>query len=365
MTKNKLILGALALGLSAGSFAQVEKFVVLEEKTGTWCGFCPYGTVAFDNLENDEPNFIGIAIHNSDPMANSTYDSESAGLPGFTGYPYAAADRIEGDHAAYAPDKFAIRETETPVASIDVGGYIDGDQLEIRIVANFTEQQSGDWRLAAVVTEDHVTGTGSGYAQSNYFAGGGYGPLSGAGKDWHTEPNPVPAAEMEYNHVARALGDDAYEGVDASLPATMSAGVNYWYSYYVDIDPSWDLENIHVVAMLVEPSGTINNAGKGSVESSEVGTVGLEEDAANAFAITAYPNPASDFVNLTVELEEASAVTIEVVNMLGAVVSTIETQNLAIGTHYNELDVADLTEGVYFIKTTVNETVEMTKIVVQ
>jgi hypothetical protein len=51
--------------------------------------------------------------------------------------------------------------------------------------------------------------------------------------------------------------------------------------------------------------------------------------------------------------------------MLGAVVSTIETQNLAAGAHYNELNVADLTEGVYFIKTTVNEVVEMTKIVVQ
>ncbi|MDC3351943.1 T9SS type A sorting domain-containing protein [Crocinitomicaceae bacterium] len=54
-----------------------------------------------------------------------------------------------------------------------------------------------------------------------------------------------------------------------------------------------------------------------------------------------------------------------VVNMLGAVVSTIETQNLAAGAHYNELNVADLKEGVYFIKTTVNEVVEMTKIVVQ
>ena len=117
--------------------------------------------------------------------------------------------------------------------------------------------------------------------------------------------------------------------------------------------------------MLVEPSGTINNAGKGDVASGEVGTVGLEEAAANTFAITAFPNPASEFVNLTVDLQEASSLSIEVINMLGAVVSTIETQNLAIVTHYNEINVADLTEGVYFIKTTVNETVEMTKIVVQ
>ncbi|MDG1915947.1 MAG: Omp28-related outer membrane protein [Crocinitomix sp.] len=364
MTKNKLILGALALGLSVGAFAQAEKFVVLEEKTGTWCGWCPYGTVEFAILEDDEPNFIGIAVHNSDPMEVTSYDDQSAAsFPGFGGYPYAVADRIEGDHAAYAGVGFATRETETPVAAIDVHGYISGDQLEIRILCQFDSQQTGDWRLAGVVTEDGVTGTGSGYAQANYFSGGS--PLTGAGHDWQAEPNPVPAADMVYDHVARALGDDELNGVDASLPATMSTGVNYWYSYYVDIDPEWDLNNIHVVAMLVEPSGTINNAGKGDVASGEVGTVGLEEAAANTFAITAFPNPASEFVNLTVDLQEASSVSIEVINMLGAVVSTIETQNLAIGTHYNEINVAHLTEGVYFIKTTVNETLEMTKIVVQ
>jgi len=360
MTTNRLILGALALGLSATTFAQPEKFVVLEEKTGTWCGWCPYGTVAFANLEATESNFIGIAIHNSDPMEVTTYDDESASLPGFTGYPYACADRVEGDHAFYANVGFATRSTETPVASIDVAGYVVGDQLEIRILAQFAEQVTGDWRLAGVVVEDNVTGTGSGFAQANYFAGGGAGPLSGAGHDWHTSPNPVPAAEMEYDHVARALGDNAYEGVDASLPATMSTGVNYWYSYYVDVNPSWDLANLHVVAMLVAPDGSINNAGKSGV----VGVAGVEEASASTFALSAYPNPASNVMNLTLELNEAAVVTIEVINLLGEVVSTIETQNLNAGTHYNEINVADLTDGVYLVKTTVNDKVDMTKVVV-
>lgn len=359
MNKNRLILGAMALGLSTGAFAQPEKFVVVEEKTGTWCGWCPYGTVAFANLEEDEPNFIGIAVHNGDPMAVSSYDDATGSLPDFSGYPYACADRVEGDHAFYATDGFAARENETPAASIEAVGIVDGDQLEIKILANFTEQQTGDWRLAGVVVEDGVTGSGSGYAQANYFPGSGY-ELTGAGKVWHEEPNPVPATDMVYDHVARALGDDEWEGVDASLPETMDADVNYWFSYYVDLDPSWDLSNLHVVGMLVEPDGTINNAGKGNV-----GTVGIEEEATNNFAITAYPNPASQFVNMSIELQEAANVKVEVVNMLGAVVTTIETQNLNAGTHYNELNVADLTEGVYFIKSTINDAVEMTRIVVQ
>lgn len=292
-------------------------------------------------------------------MENSPYDDQSAAsFPGFGGYPYAVADRIEGDHAAYAPDGFATRENEDVAAGVSVTGTIDGGVLTIEVTADFEEAVSGDWRLAAAVTEDGVTGTGSGYAQANYFSGGS--PLSGAGKDWHTEPNPVPAAEMVYDHVARALGNDELEGDAGSLPSSIASGESHSYTYTVDVGADWDVANLHVVGMLIEPSGTINNAGK-----SNAGTVGIEEDAANTFAISAYPNPASEFINLTVELQEASSVVIEVVNMLGAVVSTIETQNLSSGTHYNELDLSDLTDGVYFIKTTVNETVDMQKIVVR
>ncbi|MFT5820269.1 MAG: hypothetical protein ACI8ZM_001508 [Crocinitomix sp.] len=359
MNTNKLILGALALGLSAGAFAQAEKFVVLEEKTGTWCGWCPYGTVAFAELEADEPNFIGIAIHNSDPMEVSAYDDQSAAsFPGFGGYPYAVADRVEGDHAAYADVGFNTRKTEDAAASIDVVGTISAGILTIVVTADFEEATSGDWRLAAAVTEDGVTGTGSGYAQANYFSGGS--PLTGAGHDWQAEPNPVPAADMVYDHVARAIGDDMLDGASGSLPSAVASGESHSYTYTVNVGADWDVAQLHVVGMLIEPTGAINNAGK-----STAGTVGIEEDVANTFAITAYPNPASDFINLTVELQEASSVSIEVVNMLGAVVSIIETQNLANGTHYNELDLSNLTEGVYFVKTTVNETVDMQKIIVQ
>lgn len=359
MTKNKLILGALALGLSAGSaFAQPEKFVVVEEKTGTWCGWCPYGTVAFYDLEDEQPNFIGIAIHNGDPMANSYYDTQSNSLPGFGGYPYSCADRITGDHAAYSETSFNARKTETPMAEVSVEGIIDGTTLTITVTADFDSDVSGDWRLAAVVTEDGVTGTGSGYAQANYFSGGS--PFSGAGKDWHSEPNPVPAADMVYDHVARVIAENQYGGEAGSLPSAITAGETHSWTYEVTVDASWDVAQLHVIGMLVNPSGHVDNA-----KSERAGTVGIEEAEENTFAVTAFPNPVAEMMNLTLELEEASTVSIEVVNLLGATVSTIETQNLAAGTHYNEMDLSDLTNGVYFVKTTVNESVEMTKIVVQ
>jgi hypothetical protein len=50
-----------------------EKFTVGEEKTGSWCGWCPRGAVALAQMETT-PNFIGIAVHNADPMTISSYD---------------------------------------------------------------------------------------------------------------------------------------------------------------------------------------------------------------------------------------------------------------------------------------------------
>jgi hypothetical protein len=126
------------------------------------------------------------------------------------------------------------------------------------------------------------------------------------------------------------------------------------------VSDSWDPSHLDVVGMLIEPSGAINNAGKSDAQ----GVAGIEVAEESIFDLEAYPNPASDIVNLKMNLQESASVTIEVVNMLGAVVATIGTQNLSAGTAYNIIDVANLTDGVYFIKSTVNSKVEMKKIVV-
>jgi hypothetical protein len=44
-----------------------DKAVIIEEGTGTWCGWCPRGAVAMEDLIAAHPNdFIGVAVHNGD-----------------------------------------------------------------------------------------------------------------------------------------------------------------------------------------------------------------------------------------------------------------------------------------------------------
>ena len=55
--------------------------------------------------------------------------------------------------------------------------------------------------MAVVIVEDSVRGTASGYAQANYYSGGGNGPMGG----YENLPSTIPASQMTYNHVARVL----------------------------------------------------------------------------------------------------------------------------------------------------------------
>ena len=68
----------------------------------------------------------------------------------------------------------------------------------------------------AVVVEDGVRGTGSGYNQVNAYSGGANGPMG----NYHNLPNPVPAAQMVYDHVARAILGN-WVGTEASLPTSV------------------------------------------------------------------------------------------------------------------------------------------------
>jgi hypothetical protein len=130
----------------------IDKYVVVEEKTGTWCGWCPRGTVALDNLHNNEPKAFEIAIHNADPMTVSSYDSGSAGFPDFGGYPYTSIDRIAGTDPADAATAVNTRKTAPAPASISFdAATIAGNTITITPKVNMVATMTGDYRLAVVL----------------------------------------------------------------------------------------------------------------------------------------------------------------------------------------------------------------------
>lgn len=331
-----------------------QKYVVGEEKTGTWCGWCPRGAVALEEMESEE-FFIGIAVHNADPMTIDAYDSNiGTYIPG--GYPSAGVDRVlVGDPGDFST-MYETRSSHIPPASIDVTYTELGGNIEVTVTANFVGSLSGDYRLAAVITEDEVTGTGSGYNQANYYSGGGSGDMGG----YEDLPDPVLAADMVYDHVSRALGDNEILGTEGSLPATVDAGTSESYTYTIPKGADWNMDFLHFIGMLVNgTTGEILNAGITSAEPS-----GLTEET-STYGLSIFPNPASDFTYVQVNLMETSDVSVEMYNSLGELVYVQHTQNLAQGKYNYTIDLANLANGLYTVKTTVNGTIKTAKISVQ
>jgi hypothetical protein len=234
-----------------------RKVVIGEEATGTWCQWCPRGAVALKTMHDKYDGFFqGIAVHNNDPMENPYYDASIASK--ISGYPSALVDRgAKMDPSAMGGD-FINRIQIAPKGVMDIAAKYDAatKMMSVSVETTIESAISGDYRIACVIVEDDVTGTTSGYNQSNAYAGGGSGVMGG----YEKLPNPVPAAQMVYDHVGRAIAP-TFSGLPNAFGASASAGQKFIHNFTFDIDPSWDLTQMHVVSMFIDKTGMIDNGG--------------------------------------------------------------------------------------------------------
>jgi len=256
--KNSFILFAVMIVATITANAQ-SKYVLLEELTGTWCQHCPRGTYYLDSLTKAYPHFIGVAIHVTDDMDNPVYSSAC----GLTAAPSANIDR--GGQAASTNVWFANVASAlniTPKAGIDVFTNFNSSTrlLTVRVKASFTSAASGNYRLAAIITEDGVTGPSPLYDQNNYvYGGGGSGVMGG----YELLPQTIPASMIAYNHVGRALLG-GYNGQAGSVPTSVSSGDTASIIFTYTIPTTWKEEYIKVIGLLIKPDNSIDNAGKSS-----------------------------------------------------------------------------------------------------
>jgi len=318
------------------------KKVIIEEGTGTWCGWCPRGAVAMEYMdENHADGFIGVAVHNGDPMTVTEYDNGA----NFSGFPGANVDRVllgqdvsDQDFEAY----YNARKDLVVPAALTGTFSISGSTVTIPVTATFrTVFANADLRLGVIISEDHVTGTASTYAQTNYYSSASQNiALTGAGHDWQASPNPVPAAQMEYNHVGRALLG-GYDGQTGTVPTTITDGqvVNYTFSYTVPATST--RAHMHAVIVLIDQAtGEIVNA-----EKVELTSAGVEE--AETLNMEVYPNPANDVVNVKFD-GKGLTYTVTVTDLAGRQVQSTVVAN-ATGAQSVALPLNGLAKGNYLV----------------
>ncbi len=346
----------------------VGKMVVGEEGTGTWCQWCPRGAVFMDKFATDYDGFwAGIAVHNGDPMTVTDYDAGIGAL--ISGYPSALVDRgADGDPSGMSTDFFARLQTP-PVAIINNGATWDAATrvLNVSVKATFAAAATSSYKLACVLTEDDVTGTGSGYNQSNAYAGGGNGVMGG----FESLPSSVPAAQMVYDHVARVIAP-SFTGYANSFPAVVNSGESHTINFSFLLPATWDETQMHIIGMILSPDGRIDNAGTATIAEAvangyEAGAnAGLYEALSYQLdaEVNMYPNPATDKTIISINLKKSSDVSIQVMDMNGKILRAANYSNLN-GTSTIEMNTENLNSGIYAVVVTIDGVISTQRLVVE
>lgn len=340
----------------AGVSSIPNRKIVVEEGTGSWCGWCPRGAVGLERMAEKYPdNFLGIAVHNGDPMAIAEYD----GPLGISAFPGGKVNRvIDSDPGEAALDELipVLRQQVSPLStSVAAVGNVEDRTVSISTATSFVTQLNEiDFRLAAVIIENGVTGSSSNYAQANFYSGGGQGQMGG----YENLANPVPASQMVYDHVARAILP-TFDGAPNSIPTDVVDGDVADFNFTYDVPASFDMENLHVAVLVIDnATGEILNS-----EETVVELITSTNEIVDESISRIYPNPVAGLAYVDINLKESSEVSLQVLDLMGR---TITNQYLGTLSGNNKMtyDVSQMDAGIYLFRVTAGDLVSTKKITV-
>lgn len=227
------------------------KRIVVEEGTGTWCGWCPRGIVGLEMMKERYPEqFIGVSVHGSDELEVEGYRPLLDMMPGF---PQCFVNRkYHGDPYYDIELLFKSEEQATSHIGYSMEAKFNKDSTAIDVKTSFISDTlitDAQYYASFIVVEDSVKG----YQQTNYYAGGRSGEFYG----WESLPEQV---NIIYNDLARGL----YSSFDGDLcsPETILPKQYYEYSYSFNLPQNiQSTRNIRIIGLMIDHNtGYIINA---------------------------------------------------------------------------------------------------------
>jgi hypothetical protein len=342
------------------------KVVVAEEGTGTWCQWCPRGAVFMDAMNSKYAGYFApIAVHNGDPMTITSYNAAIGGL--ISGYPSAIVDRLPEIDPSGIETDFLTRIVIAPKAFVVNGATYNSVTRVLNVSVKSTIQTAitGNYKVACVLTEDSVKGTGASYNQSNAYAGGASGVMGG----FELLGNPVPASIMKYDHVARFISP-SFAGYPAT-GASASAGAIFTYTFTFTLPANFNSSKINIVGLFIDPTGKIDNAGtatiaqavaNGFVAGSGVGVGINETPAAPDAQVSIFPNPSANYSSISLNLAKPSSIQLAIYSVNGTLIGNKDYGQLN-GNLTLPVDMTQFSSGMYFVNVTINGNTSMHKLI--
>lgn len=326
--------------------------MLAEEGTGTWCGWCPRGSVNMERMRKKYPNeFIGIAVHNGDPMTIAEYDAALTDLPGFSGFPGVVINRDNViDPGDLEMEYQTIRSTIAPMV-LDMETSLENGVFSVVASVEYNSDFSdSDFKIFAAVLEDKVKG----YTQANFYAGGGSGSMGG----YELLPNPVPINKMVFNEVARSI-PFGFLGKDSEIGKNAKSGEFYDFTIDVEIPDGVVEENASLVLVILDDEGVMVAANHSLSNS-----VSVEDNVFENFSCLVYPTLTSDNSFVSLKQKNSENVNITLYNGIGNPIIKRSYGELA-GHNILQIDLSGLSDGMYYAHIAVGKETKIQKILKQ
>lgn len=366
MRLKSTLLFASAVLLLNNSFAQThvktngKKYTLIEEATGTWCGWCPDGAQVLE--QSVEPNFPRANIvswHNADGLELSG-DPFCTGSGYITGFPLGTVNRfswpsggIQQDRGKWVNDCITDSST-TPKFDVSMTcTYDTGTRLlKIAVTGKALSALTGQWNINAYIVEDSIsssveaqhsylnpTGTMCANGQPSWFVGKG-NPITPS--SWYAHMNVV----MNVMATGGSIWGD-------SICKNPAANTSYTKNYTYTIPTTSNYKMVKVVGMVQKYGATtsdraIENSIKAWVKTMWKNTTNVSAINSAISEVELYPNPAGNYVTVGCQLGAPSAMDITISNSLGQKVS--ENHYAAGSNNFSEqVSLSNLSNGIYFM----------------
>jgi hypothetical protein len=337
-----------------------SKYTLLEEGTGTWCGYCPDGSQKIQQaIEPVYPKAICVSFHNGDAMelTGDPFNSQF-----ITGFPGATIDRkvwsgTQNVNRGQWASSVATQDATTPNFQVDLLGLYDSvtRTITLTVTGKALVALTGSYRINAYITEDSITNSTNKQKSYMYSSSGSwyYNQCeatcgSGCGSCAY-----LPDSIYSHMHVVTKIlaASGSIWGDTAFTNPAINTTKSKTYTYV--IPPTSPSKYIKVVGLVQKYGGAttdreIQNAAIAKVRLMKKSVAGIDEQAGIADNIEIYPNPASGNIHVSTTLSTPVDVTVIVTNIMGQVVS--ENTYQPNGTMFSEnISLAQVPNGIYFM----------------
>lgn len=224
-----------------------KRKVVVEDYTGTWCGFCPGVAVAIEDLREVTDNVAIVAIHKAsstvpDPLDFPRVGDLQAMFNVDNGFPKARINRLVDWPRPYVLEQVTSMAGSDTDVSIAINSQLNGSNLSVNVKVVYENGSTQGDKLVVYLLENGVVAP-----QANYFNETPGHPYEGLG-------NPIP--NYVHNDGLRNALSDLFGDAIPNLPAFQVHSKDYSFtvpSHYVG-------ENLSFVVMIVNADNSAKNA---------------------------------------------------------------------------------------------------------